>query len=361
MAFNKNRELVKFISYEQYYGGQIFPICFKMNLIGLASAYAFGILNFFYYGISGVSTSLMVCFSIASVFILMMALASKAGFIPDCKRVLLMIIFGNASVVIFAFADIFVILRSDHLVLTIVFFIYGVIIVAPLLELKVFLISNVIFNASICSLLIAAHADQNEFIKIMSSSLISAAFASFIIKYLKKSFVKLYETAKQNFLFSNLDMLSQLLNRRSWYEASETCRNAASKNDEKIAFIMIDVDHFKNINDTYGHSCGDMVIKEISNVLVENTRENDIVGRLGGEEFGILVRNTTMEEAGNIAERIRKSIESLRITFDRNDINVTASLGLTFSLEENFDNFMKHGDNCLYQAKNSGRNNVFIG
>jgi diguanylate cyclase (GGDEF)-like protein len=123
---------------------------------------------------------------------------------------------------------------------------------------------------------------------------------------------------------------------------------------------MLDIDFFKKINDNYGHDTGDVVIKKISDILLEQTREQDIVGRLGGEEFGVLLVNSQLEEVINIAQRIRTTVEKEIISHNSNTINVTVSIGISMKNEnlKDFKEFIKSADLNLYKAKESGRNKV---
>jgi len=123
---------------------------------------------------------------------------------------------------------------------------------------------------------------------------------------------------------------------------------------------MLDIDHFKNVNDTYGHECGDLVIQSVSQTLLEQTREYDIIGRLGGEEFGILLPQTNLEEAHIIAERIRQKVADTIISYNGKEIHVTISLGLIQNNDaiDDFNTLVVLGDKCLYQAKAEGRNRV---
>ena len=130
--------------------------------------------------------------------------------------------------------------------------------------------------------------------------------------------------------------------------------------DKGASFIMLDIDHFKKVNDTYGHECGDLVIQSVSQTLLEQTRDYDIIGRLGGEEFGILLPQTHLKEAQEVAERIRQKVETTRIFYNGQEIRVTVSLGLirNHGVIEDFNTLVVLGDKCLYKAKQTGRNRV---
>ena len=119
---------------------------------------------------------------------------------------------------------------------------------------------------------------------------------------------------------------------------------------------MLDIDHFKDINDRYGHQSGDRVLAAVSSVMLTEARTIDVIGRYGGEEFLIIMPETTLEGAVVLAERIRIAIESLQIAGIHHA--VTASLGISFYSGESLLDFIDCADNRLYAAKNAGRNRV---
>lgn len=125
--------------------------------------------------------------------------------------------------------------------------------------------------------------------------------------------------------------------------------------------MIIDIDHFKKINDTYGHNFGDLVLKEFAKILTKKIRAQDVCVRWGGEEFVILLPDTFLEKATKIAERIRKSIEELVILDNHSgkSVDVKCSIGVTqYDLQDTESTFFNHADSNLYSAKNAGRNRV---
>ncbi|WP_158634015.1 GGDEF domain-containing protein [Radiobacillus deserti] len=165
---------------------------------------------------------------------------------------------------------------------------------------------------------------------------------------------KLMESARTDFLtgLHNVRQFDKLWN--------EHIQNAKQKK-ETLSLVVIDIDYFKRINDTYGHLVGDMILKEFAQVLKETTRSIDTVSRNGGEEFSVILPECSYEKAQEIAERIRKSVE--RRTFsisNAESIHVTVSLGVvSYPVpNENPETMISTADDCLYQAKRSGRNRV---
>ena len=126
---------------------------------------------------------------------------------------------------------------------------------------------------------------------------------------------------------------------------------------------MFDIDYFKYINDKFGHNAGDLVLKEIANICRSVLREVDIIGRIGGEEFAILLPETDIVQATLVAERLRVSISNGKVFPNLNEeVKFAASFGVTFTKDANksINELLNQADNALYKAKNSGRNRVVV-
>lgn len=137
----------------------------------------------------------------------------------------------------------------------------------------------------------------------------------------------------------------------------------ASKETIPLSLIMGDLDHFKLLNDTYGHLAGDRVLQESARIIMENTRKTDVAARYGGEEFAILLPNTPMESAYSIANRIRENIENNVIVYNGQKIRVTISMGVAQydpAKDASKEAFIERADKALYMAKEKGRNRVCI-
>lgn len=128
---------------------------------------------------------------------------------------------------------------------------------------------------------------------------------------------------------------------------------------KKIAIVMSDVDHFKHFNDTYGHQVGDIVLKEVAYALRTTIRSSDVLARYGGEEMIVLLRATTLKDALAVAEKLRKSVESMTVKNEKQDYKVTASFGVSiFRQGDTVDSLIKRADDGLYKSKENGRNRV---
>lgn len=152
------------------------------------------------------------------------------------------------------------------------------------------------------------------------------------------------------------DALTQLYNRAHFDDIVSSIIEHQRKADINFALIIVDIDHFKLVNDTYGHLVGDEALKLIANALKNSLREDDVIARWGGEEFVVMLKNVSIEEAKLITEKLRHAVEIVEIN---NTFYSTCSFGVTmYKPKENIDDTFKRADEALYKAKESGRNKV---
>jgi diguanylate cyclase (GGDEF)-like protein len=158
------------------------------------------------------------------------------------------------------------------------------------------------------------------------------------------------------------DALTGLYNKRVFLEALGRHMRTAQRYDKKLSLIMTDLDHFKSVNDTYGHPLGDQVLVRFAEVLRHNVREVDVACRYGGEEFAVIVVETDSEGAARMAERIRRDMEREPIKADPDTIHVTCSMGVATCPEQGPtpEELIRSADCALYEAKRAGRNRVVI-
>ena len=158
------------------------------------------------------------------------------------------------------------------------------------------------------------------------------------------------------------DPLTGLYNRRMFLELARKKFNEAKRYHEPFSVVMLDIDHFKKINDTYGHDVGDIALKFLADILKKNIRGSDIVARWGGEEFIILLPKTNLENAFRVAEKIRKLVEMSEIKLPTGQrLKFTVSLGIsTYHGHEDLEELIKEADIALYAAKRKGRNRVEV-
>jgi len=157
---------------------------------------------------------------------------------------------------------------------------------------------------------------------------------------------------------STLDPLMQIPNRLSLDTNMKIRYDSYQRYKKIFSLIIIDIDYFKDVNDTYGHLVGDDILKCVSKIVQENIRATDIFGRWGGEEFMITLQSTDINHAEKLAEKIRVATERYEFNVPE---QVTVSLGVTeYRSNEDKDSFTKRVDEALYEAKNSGRNRVVV-
>jgi len=158
------------------------------------------------------------------------------------------------------------------------------------------------------------------------------------------------------------DNLTGLANRRNFESAFEKEFLRAARYNNKLTLVMFDIDHFKNINDTFGHPCGDFVLRQIANSALQTFRKTDTVFRFGGEEFVVILTETDIKQAIIPLERFRKTVETLGLTYQDREVSVTVSIGAC-QLSPEFktkEEFLQKVDETLYKAKNSGRNKTIL-
>lgn len=172
---------------------------------------------------------------------------------------------------------------------------------------------------------------------------------------------ELQKHARQLEHLARRDELTQAFNRRYFLQELEKEVNRSRRYKNPLSVVILDLDYFKNVNDTYGHASGDAVLQALSAACSSTMRSQDVFARLGGEEFGILLPETGSEEAVQAAERIRKLVQEMEVTGeDGHTIRITASLGVASLREDDqgIDSVLQRTDRALYAAKNAGRNRV---
>ncbi len=158
---------------------------------------------------------------------------------------------------------------------------------------------------------------------------------------------------------ATFDPLSGLLNRRTLFVRLEQETERAARLNLPLAGLMLDIDKFKSINDTYGHRCGDIVLREVGARLSGGLRKYDYAGRYGGEEFLIVLSNTTASQALSIGERFRTNIENTPVILGSSPLRVTVSVGASvYQPPESCESWINRIDGALYRAKQTGRNRV---
>ena len=165
-------------------------------------------------------------------------------------------------------------------------------------------------------------------------------------------------------VLANTDVLTKILNRRSFNNEGNMLFDFSKKYGKIFALIILDIDYFKNVNDTYGHPAGDEVLVQMSELLSASLRENDTIARYGGEEFALLLRGSKPDGLLKAAEHLRKAVDTHHFEIsDGQKIRITISLGIVIFSDksESFEEMIREADKALYRAKDGGRNRLVAG
>lgn len=173
-------------------------------------------------------------------------------------------------------------------------------------------------------------------------------------------FLRMREANRQLHQLATHDTLTGILNARAYYQRCDALISLAQRDHEPFAVLFVDLDHFKSVNDTHGHSAGDMVLKAVANCLAQGLRQSDLVGRIGGEEFSVFLPHTDMAGARQLAESIRLSIEQLMPDIGSSRLRMTASIGVADNASglQTMMVIQQCADAAMYVAKAGGRNRV---
>ncbi|NVJ93856.1 MAG: GGDEF domain-containing protein [Methylocystaceae bacterium] len=193
----------------------------------------------------------------------------------------------------------------------------------------------------------------------LTSNLLISIIISIVVIILANITINRYQSKLEN--MATTDKLTGVANRHVFDAIFDQITKTAKRQGRPVSFAMLDVDHFKKINDQYGHNAGDLVLKTITSVINERLRDSDTICRWGGEEFLILLPECDITRATRICEEIRRAIEKRVIIYAEHEISVTASIGITEMQQgEAALPLIKRVDDALYEAKKTGRNKVSI-
>lgn len=199
------------------------------------------------------------------------------------------------------------------------------------------------------------------FVLVMAQIAIIGGFISSLRQKLRERNQDLREAMARIQELVDVDALTGVYNRRRLFEVISEESNRYSRSPGSFSLCLLDVDYFKDVNDTYGHQAGDTILRGIAQCVSKGLREIDCFGRYGGEEFLLVLPQTPMEGARIKAERVRRCIESLRFDDIKPDMRVTVSIGVAeFQCGENTDDTLARADHALYEAKHRGRNQVVV-
>ena len=181
-------------------------------------------------------------------------------------------------------------------------------------------------------------------------------------KELESSNLKLIQAQEELIKLASTDSLTGLYNRRRSMETLQDQKTRFTRNKQAFSFVIADIDDFKSINDSYGHLCGDFILKEISRELTKQLRSQDTPGRWGGEEFNILLPETDKQGAEIVIEKLRAHISAQKFVYDDETINVSMTFGIAeySSAELSIDELIRRADVALYEGKENGKDCVVV-
>lgn len=351
--------LIEFEDYSSYFGARLYPRVGSLALLGVGFILVFGVLDWLTTSGDGPFWIMLLHRTLAAVVLAIAAIIlmqARSGW----GAALVTLYLGILSFLLLTMNAILYTRHLEYVAFTMVFFFFGVHALAPLLRIRDYAVASVLTLVAVGLLMEVPDMKAPDYFLAGLFAIPLQVFLGAALVASQKAAREHYELARQNYLFSSLDTLTQLLNRRTWYEHTETCLRERRAGSGTLSFLMLDIDHFKMFNDTWGHDCGDAVIRAVSAQLVAQTRVQDVVGRLGGEEFGILLPDADEKGAQETAERIRSAIEALSVTYRDQALSVTVSVGVASTPCPDLDTLIKRGDEALYQAKKDGRNRIAV-
>ena len=233
--------------------------------------------------------------------------------------------------------------------------------------LKLGLINIALFVTIISTIMfmptnLIAHTEYSIEFKIrLLASFLTVTFLSALYEYSReKSYQNALELSKKYQQLAHFDPLTQLFNRRGALSLLKQEKARIVRNQQPCSIIICDVDHFKKVNDKYGHNAGDAVLVDLAKAFTKNTREQDCIARWGGEEFLFILPQTQAKNAYILAEKIQETLQNCPINYEGDKIKVTISMGIEqFNDDQSIDEVINTADKYLYQAKNAGRNQIF--
>lgn len=175
------------------------------------------------------------------------------------------------------------------------------------------------------------------------------------LAYFRIKYEKLLQKVNRTSL---IDPLTEIYNRRYFDEYLNEVVELS--HTTSLVLNLIDIDFFKQVNDTFGHICGDLALKHVTSIIKNNLRKSDVLARIGGEEFAIIFSETSIEEGRKVCERIRDIVEKTEFIYENQPIHLTISIGMSQHQDETFYEFIDKADKALFKAKERGRNQLVV-
>jgi len=220
---------------------------------------------------------------------------------------------------------------------------------------------SIIASILITLIIVNVAGEEINLINMVGSIIAPAVIAPPIVWYIVGLLLKVHQLEKIQRELATYDELTGLMARRAFMANGNNLHNLITRNNSSLSLGYLDIDNFKQINDRYGHEGGDEVLKSFSVCINKSLRKSDLVGRIGGEEFAILMPNIGLKDALDVLNKIRLNLKTLAIDFDNNTIQYTVSIGVSVYGTNNpvdFKSLIKQSDNALYKAKRLGKDRV---
>ncbi|MDH5517375.1 MAG: GGDEF domain-containing protein [Gammaproteobacteria bacterium] len=274
------------------------------------------------------------------------------------KQVALLLV--SISMVVFTSALIFVVEDQFRIVwfYIVVFVAYMTLgnragIITSILSIIIILISDGVFE-----LALTRSTLQGAIIGLVISSALASIHVLIVSDFEKKLISKNRELE----VLATIDGLTGVVNKRMFSEMAEKYIETASRKNNPLSFLYLDLDHFKKINDEYGHHVGDTILIKFADVVRECLRKSDLLGRVGGEEFAVILFDADLNAAKLVAEKIRAAVEISGYQYENQRVQITTSIGMTkmASVTDTLESMQQRADQALYKAKASGRNRIEV-
>ncbi len=197
-----------------------------------------------------------------------------------------------------------------------------------------------------------------KFIKIGANDYINKPYSQIEVATRVNSVLHLVDLFDEVRMMSYIDYLTNLYNRRYFFSSAESIFDKLKRENKDLALVMLDIDNFKSINDTYGHSIGDLVIVKVAEILKKNLRKSDLLARFGGEEFSLLLENISFEDTYKLLENIRIAIDKYVLKIENIEVKFTISIGFKYGMMKTLDDMINAADKELYKSKETGKNKI---
>lgn len=346
-----------FDSYEGYYGQRLLPGAALLSYAGIGVVVLFLLSDLWRLGLGPAFAWLTLASVAGSLLIVAMARVMHHPAFAR-HRVHWILWLGNMAMLCMMAGNVLVLGRMSYLPMIIMYFMMGVLLIAPLVSPLSFLLPHL---AAISLTGVVMWLDGyrlGQWLQLLLFSVPAMSFMLVILNVQRRTAWQSYQLARENWLYATTDTLSQLQNRRTWYQQAETSLQQAQTRAQPLSLLLLDIDHFKAINDQLGHAAGDQAIEALGRLLRSSCPPQALPGRLGGEEFGVLLPDSGLQDALLVAEHLRAAIAAMPLQLEGQPFRMTASIGVASVPATSVDMLMRAADRQLYLAKAGGRNRV---